>query len=579
MTSSSRNNNKSSAVNGAGQSKDSSHNHDRGRSDRAGALAIQLPATVFCETCQIAFPSMAVLENHLKGSRHARRVKSQQAFRQLKDAGTLFRIRGSSASVTDIGMSSGAIRCEVCQVSVNSSHQLQAHLTGHKHRVRAIRRGVKTNQAVLSPSSSLLTSSASVSEMSYQSNGTSRSRDTGTHGLISGSGGSGSGNRRAHSERAYSERAEKNKGKSDNTNNNKKKNNVRDSSAITTKENNNNNSKQTAEQTNKREQQRSSSGKNNNNNKIKNKQDNRETNQPTQTKALSRHRSSGCLQSRHCHSTLSLSRARSSSALNRVQSRSMNLLMIQNNNNKNQSNNAVVGKTQSNKEVGGGGDQRKTGSKNSGGSKRNSTKMASGDSSNVSSGCNMKTASSDVLSLASNSETCSSGNPRSDLEDEEDEGVATDATTEGNAPGNGSKTKDIKANSGKTRSKFRENNRAKMNKDDKEMAWVRLSNGEVAKRTKLKTRKGGDESSADLRRNDKKNIIPNGTSHHEKQNNKIFKRGFNVNAQEWKPSSRRTSVGNASVKDIPMLDVFLQRLDQRHTNYNSDQASPTSNEQ
>merc|ERR550532_424608 len=269
-------------------------------------------SSVYCETCQIAFPSMAVLENHLKGSRHARRVKSQQAFRQLKDAGTLFRIRGSSASVTDIGMSSGAIRCEVCQVSVNSSHQLQAHLTGHKHRVRAIRRGVKTNQAVLSPSSSLLTSSASVSEMSYQSNGTSRSRDTGTHGLISGSGGGENSNRRAHSERAYSERAEKNKGKSDNTNNNKKKkNNVRDSSAITTKENNNNNSKQTAEQTNKREQQRSSSGKNNNNNKIKNKQDNREANQPTQTKALSRHRSSGCLQSRHCHSTLSLSRARS----------------------------------------------------------------------------------------------------------------------------------------------------------------------------------------------------------------------------------------------------------------------------
>ena len=57
------------------------------------------------------------------------------------------------------------------------------------------------------------------------------------------------------------------------------------------------------------------------------------------------------------------------------------------------------------------------------------------------------------------------------------------------------------------------------------------------------------------------------------QNNKIFKRGFNVNAQEWKPSSRRTSVGNASVKDIPMLDVFLQRLD-RHSTYNSDQTSP-----
>ena len=90
--------------------------------------------SVFCETCQIPFPSVAVLDNHLKGSRHARRVKSQQAFRQLKESGTLFRIRGSSAPVSDLGpMSSGAIRCEVCQVSVNSSHQLQAHLTGNSN--------------------------------------------------------------------------------------------------------------------------------------------------------------------------------------------------------------------------------------------------------------------------------------------------------------------------------------------------------------------------------------------------------------------------------------------------------------
>merc|ERR1711899_714222 len=97
------------------------------------------------------------------------------------------------------------------------------HLTGHKHRVRAIRRGVKTNQAVLSPSSSLLTSSASVSEMSYQSNGTSRSRDAGTHGIISGSVGGGGGSGSAGSSGQVGSgagRAEKNKGKSDNTNNN-----------------------------------------------------------------------------------------------------------------------------------------------------------------------------------------------------------------------------------------------------------------------------------------------------------------------------------------------------------------------
>jgi len=70
----------------------------------------------------------------------------------------------------------------------------------------------------------------------------------------------------------------------------------------------------------------------------------------------------------------------------------------------------------------------------------------------------------------------------------------------------------------------------------------------------------------------KKDSVNGNTPHHDKST-KILKNGFNVNAQEWKPSSRRTSVGNASVKDIPMLDVFLQRLD-RHSSYNSDQTSP-----
>ena len=166
--------------------------------------------------------------------------------------------------------------------------------------------------------------------------------------------------------------------------------------------------------------------------------------------ALSRHRSSGCLQSRHCHSTLSLSRARSSSALNRVQSRSMNLLMIQNNNNKNNRNGESTGVS------GGGGKAGQQNKKN-----HNSTKSqksgGNNNTSNVGSGnkCTMKTTSSDVLSLASSS----SSNPRSDID--EDEGVATDATTDGNT---GSKTKDIKANAGK-RSKL-QNNRTRINKED-----------------------------------------------------------------------------------------------------------------
>ena len=76
-----------------------------------------------CDVCQMTFPSAAVLENHVKGSRHARKLKSQQVFRQLKESGTHFR-QGEEAG--------GELRCEVCQVSVNSSQQLQAHLIGKK---------------------------------------------------------------------------------------------------------------------------------------------------------------------------------------------------------------------------------------------------------------------------------------------------------------------------------------------------------------------------------------------------------------------------------------------------------------
>ena len=86
-----------------------------------------------CDLCKLTFPSQSVLDNHLKGSRHARRIKSQQAFRQLQDNGTTFRrqnIIHEDGTMDDDGLHFGEIGCEVCEVSVNSSHQLQAHLAG-----------------------------------------------------------------------------------------------------------------------------------------------------------------------------------------------------------------------------------------------------------------------------------------------------------------------------------------------------------------------------------------------------------------------------------------------------------------
>ena len=91
-----------------------------GSSGNKDGLINEKGFVAICEICRLPFPSQAVLENHLRGSRHARRVKSQQAFKQLHDNGAVFR--------HEEGVSE--IRCEVCRVSVNSSHQLQAHLLG-----------------------------------------------------------------------------------------------------------------------------------------------------------------------------------------------------------------------------------------------------------------------------------------------------------------------------------------------------------------------------------------------------------------------------------------------------------------
>ena len=94
-----------------------------------------------CDLCSLTFPSLSVLNNHLKGSRHQRKVKSQVAYKQMKAAGMQFK------------QDQGEICCEVCRVSVNSSHQLQAHLAGHKHKVRCYKRGLDPNALAFTPTS------------------------------------------------------------------------------------------------------------------------------------------------------------------------------------------------------------------------------------------------------------------------------------------------------------------------------------------------------------------------------------------------------------------------------------------
>uniref|UniRef100_A0A0K2TY20 C2H2-type domain-containing protein n=1 Tax=Lepeophtheirus salmonis TaxID=72036 RepID=A0A0K2TY20_LEPSM len=104
----------------------------------------------YCDVCCMSFPTRYILHNHKLGSRHARKVKSKEVFRQLQDSGAEF---SQDDAATEM-------KCEMCQISVNSSHQLQAHLRGHKHKGRVSKQDRKI---VDSQSSSTLTS-ISISE-------------------------------------------------------------------------------------------------------------------------------------------------------------------------------------------------------------------------------------------------------------------------------------------------------------------------------------------------------------------------------------------------------------------------------
>ena len=107
------------------------------------------PPPYFCDPCHLAFPTQANLDSHLVSNRHSRRAKTLSLTSSSGKSRTQLQSGGvnpsgacqngdgdmgkSSSSNTDGGVAanSGEIRCEVCQVSVNSSHQLQAHLAGN----------------------------------------------------------------------------------------------------------------------------------------------------------------------------------------------------------------------------------------------------------------------------------------------------------------------------------------------------------------------------------------------------------------------------------------------------------------
>ncbi|XP_042219702.1 zinc finger protein 385D-like isoform X2 [Homarus americanus] len=96
-----------------------------------GRLPTKKPrVTVRCDVCNLEFSSQTVLDSHMAGSKHQRKVKSAELLKTLEETETGF----------ERDEVSGVIRCIVCDVTVNSPQLLATHIAGNKHKQRAAKR-------------------------------------------------------------------------------------------------------------------------------------------------------------------------------------------------------------------------------------------------------------------------------------------------------------------------------------------------------------------------------------------------------------------------------------------------------
>ncbi|XP_057325461.1 zinc finger protein 385A-like isoform X1 [Microplitis mediator] len=93
---------------------------------------------VRCHDCDLCFTSETVLDAHLQGARHAKQIRSKVIMENLGG--------------TKIGLSkdqeASGLKCNVCNVSLNSIQQLQTHLNGNRHKKKAEKGGWTGNETV-----------------------------------------------------------------------------------------------------------------------------------------------------------------------------------------------------------------------------------------------------------------------------------------------------------------------------------------------------------------------------------------------------------------------------------------------
>ncbi|XP_011882778.1 PREDICTED: zinc finger protein 346-like [Vollenhovia emeryi] len=93
-----------------------------------GKLPTKKPL-VRCEDCDLSFTSQAVLDTHLQGARHTKQVRSRTIMATLEE---------TKVSFTKDDETNG-LKCNVCNVCLNSIQQLQTHLNGSRHKKKLMR--------------------------------------------------------------------------------------------------------------------------------------------------------------------------------------------------------------------------------------------------------------------------------------------------------------------------------------------------------------------------------------------------------------------------------------------------------
>lgn len=86
-----------------------------------------------CEVCKLQFTSQSIVDAHMSGAKHQRKLKAKELLWKLREAESCFTHDEASGKLT----------CLVCNMELTSPQLLESHFAGTKHKNKSGKRGVE----------------------------------------------------------------------------------------------------------------------------------------------------------------------------------------------------------------------------------------------------------------------------------------------------------------------------------------------------------------------------------------------------------------------------------------------------